>query len=137
MRLNGVETDSCMLPMPLERPERQVAERRFGHRSRDFPRKHLLKADLPSPVRHSHAPFCDDRKAFDGDAPPAYQTSPPSPWLRQAFAAGCRIPVADATRCPYIPRRRGTTCTPIAPSESSRTAKDSVVVVICLDLHAV
>src|SRR5918997_2003418 len=46
-----------MPPGPLERPERQVAERPLSHRRRNRPGKHLFEPDFPPPILHLRAPF--------------------------------------------------------------------------------
>src|SRR3712207_1320986 len=84
MRLERVEADGRVLPVPLEGPERQVADGRFGHRRRDLPRKHLLESDFPPPVRHSHTPFCGDRKAYRRRCESSVSDLTSEPWLLRA-----------------------------------------------------
>ena len=66
MSFERVEPDGGVLPVPLERPEGQLAERRIGHRRRDLPREHLLEPDLSSSIRHVYTPFCSDRIPVSG-----------------------------------------------------------------------
>src|SRR5829696_3484041 len=109
-----------MLPVPLERPERQVAQWRLSHHGRNLPREHLLELDLPPLVRHGYTPFCGDRIPVSVDIAYSMRISP-SPLPDRLITLSVRV------RCPFSPppcgRGRRLSPVPRAPSDPSRRAR--------------